>query len=81
MLQRLALYFETSARKKIHSQSTVIKMSRSRSFFEALKTLHFKKYVSKSKKFCERLKSINFHHNMAIIHCSFIDTFITKGCV
>ena len=81
MLQRLALYFETSARKKIQSRSTVVKLSRSRSLFEALKTLRFKKYVSKSKKFRERLKSINFHHKMAIIRCSFIDTFKTKGCV
>lgn len=38
--------------------------SQSRFLFEALKTLRFKKCVSKSKKFRERLKSINFHHNM-----------------
>ena len=64
MLQRLALYFETSARKKIESRPTVVEISRSRSLFEALKILLFEKYVSKSKKFCERLKSINFYRNM-----------------
>ena len=62
--QRLALYFENFARKKILSRSTVVEISRSRSLFEALKTLGFKKFISKSKKFRERRKSINFHHNM-----------------
>ena len=64
MLQRLALNFKTSARKKIQSRSTVVEISRSRSLFEALKTLLFEKYVPKSKKFCERLKSINFYRDM-----------------
>ena len=62
--QRLPLYFKNFARKKIQSKSTVVEISRSRSPFEALKTLRFKKCVSKSKKFRERLKSINFDHNM-----------------
>lgn len=58
--QWLALYFK----KKVQSWSTVVEISHSRSLFKALKTLRFKKYICKSKKFPERLKSINFHHNM-----------------
>ena len=41
----------------------------------------FEKYISKLKKFWKRLKSINFHHNMWIILCSFIDAFRTRGYV
>ena len=44
MLQRLALYFETSARKKIQSRSTVVEISRSRPLFEALKPIHKEKF-------------------------------------
>ena len=42
ILQQLALYFETFARKTMQSWSTVVKISRSRSLFEALKTLCLK---------------------------------------
>ena len=45
-IQWLALYFKTSARKKIQSWSTVVEISHSRSLFEALKSLLFEKYVS-----------------------------------
>lgn len=58
------MYFANFARKKkIQSLSAVVKISRSRFLFEALKTLCFERYESKSKKFRERLKSLNFHRS------------------
>jgi len=60
-----ATQFETVARrKKVESRPTVIKISRSRALFEALKMLRFNKYICKLKVFCKIRKFTKLHDNI-----------------
>ena len=59
----VAFFVLRKLREKKNSVSAVVEISRSRSLFEAFKTLRFERYESKSKKFRGKLKSLNFHRN------------------